>query len=137
MFDLKQLPGYVNDDGVQGYLMLITDHFTKYKWGTIMWGKNAQHVALYLFQVFSEIGTPERWHCDNGSEFENGMVAHCRVLLSLGNADGGLLPYTHGGVRYAQTHSLAWVSVHVVANMCGYYTHPYTHAQESKVSGPC
>jgi hypothetical protein len=101
MFDLKKLAGYVNDEGVQGYLLLIVDHFTKYRWGCFTWGKDVPVIARYLYDIFSSEGTPERWHADNGSEFENGMVALARTQLGLGNA-AGLLPYTHGGVRYKQ-----------------------------------
>jgi transposase InsO family protein len=100
MFDLKKLPGLVDEHGHQAYLMLIVDHFTKYKWGCIMYGKDAARVAQYLFEVFSQEGTPERWHADNGSEFKNGMVEKCRVLLGLGNSHEKMLKYTHGGVRY-------------------------------------
>jgi hypothetical protein len=98
MFDLKELSGMVNADGRKAYVMLIVDHFTKFRWAVLMWGKDANAIAQYLFEVFSAEGVPERWHCDNGSEFLNGMMAIARGLLSLGNKDG-LLPYTHGGVR--------------------------------------
>ena len=98
MFDLMLLDHCFNDDGHQAYLLLIIDHFTKYKWGTIIYGKNPHAVAGYLFEVFSTEGTPERWHCDNGTEFVNTFVELAREKLGLGNLEG-LMPYTHGGVR--------------------------------------
>ena len=98
MFDLKKLKGYENENGDQAYLMLIVDHFTKYKWGKIMFTKNAAQIAKFLMETFSQEGTPERWHADNGSEFDNGMVTMAREQLGLGNTNG-LLPYTHGAVR--------------------------------------
>jgi transposase InsO family protein len=104
MFDLKKLKGYENEDGEQAYLMLIVDHFTKYKWGCIMFTKNAAQIANFLLETFTREGTPERWHADNGSEFDNGMVTLAREQLGLGNTSG-LLPYTHGAVRYV-LHSL-------------------------------
>jgi hypothetical protein len=117
MFDLKKLPGVFNKDGLQGYLLLIVDHFTKFRWGCIVWGKDVPAIAGFLFDTFIAEGTPARWHADNGSEFTNGMVDRAREMLGLGNKDGGLLPYTHGGVRcvrhvlYAQpitTHLLSY-----------------------------
>jgi hypothetical protein len=115
MFDLKKLAGLVNKDGIQAYLMLVSDHFTKWKWANILWGKDAAGVAAHLFTIFQNEGTPERWHCDNGTEFENGMVELVRVMLSLGN-EKGLLPYTHGGVRYGCCYKvvivLLWNLIH-------------------------
>jgi hypothetical protein len=101
IFDLKKLQGVFNDAGQQGYLLLIIDHFTKFRWGCIVWGKDGTKIAGFLFDTFLLEGTPERWHADNGSEFINGMVDKAREMLGLGNNDEGLLPYTHGGVRYA------------------------------------
>ena len=99
MFDLKKLPGFFDEDGNQAYLFLIIDHFTKYKWGTIIFGKDAAAVAQFLVTVFLAEGTPTRWHCDNGKEFINGMVERARKLLSTGNIASELLPYTHGAAR--------------------------------------
>ena len=111
MFDLKKLPGYFDDDGTQSFLMLIVDHFTKYKWGSIFFGKDAVAVASFLGTVFRNEGTPDRWHCDNGSEFVNGMVEMARALLGLGNHDNLLLPYTHGGVRYPHLHTTNYLDM--------------------------
>jgi hypothetical protein len=99
MFDLKKLPGSEDEEGRQGYLMLVVDHFSKFKWGKIFFGKDAASIAHFLVTLFQSEGTPERWHCDNGTEFVNGMVELARTAMSLGNAES-LLPYTHGGVRY-------------------------------------
>jgi hypothetical protein len=115
MFDLTKLDGLVNSDGVQAYLMLITDHFTKYKWGQILFGKDAVVVAEFLVHVFQEEGTPERWHCDNGSEFVNNMAELARTMLSKGNPlSSGLLPYTHGGVRYVRARARTPACLHVM-----------------------
>jgi hypothetical protein len=121
MFDLKILDGMVHpEDDTQGYLLLACDHFTKYKWGRIIWGKDVMAISMFLYETFGREGTPERWHCDNGREFLNGCVEMARKHLGLGNLFG-LLPYTHGGVRYylhehPPIHTLAhmFIAVHIV-----------------------
>jgi transposase InsO family protein len=104
MFDLHKILGLRNAYDVQAYLLMIVDHFSKYKWGRVVWGKAAATIAFNLVEIFEQEGTPERWHADNGSEFNNAMVEQARALLSKGNPlYEGWVPYTHGAVRYIHT----------------------------------
>jgi hypothetical protein len=90
MFDLTFMP-MPTPDGLTCILSVI-DHFTKYKWAKAFEDKTAQPICDFLLNVFRVEGAPQRFHCDNGSEFINECMD--RVMEKLGGtrASHGL-PY--------------------------------------------
>lgn len=104
MFDLSKLPITLHD-GTEVYLLLVVDHFTKYKWFKLVLGKATTPICEYLTLLFRREGTPERWHADNGREFKNQFIDTVRENLSLNDGDG-LLPYTHSLPRNPQCQGL-------------------------------
>ena len=94
MFDLFFMPFPTSE----GYtcVLLVKDHFTKFLWAAPMRGKNAQPIADFMWTLFSDgRPCPERWHCDNGSEFVNHLMHEVIGLLRARN--------THGRPRHPQT----------------------------------
>ena len=106
MFDLTKY--YLSDDEGFVWILLVTDHFTKFAWGQEFKTKEAAPIAEYLFKIFTDgVCVPERWHADNGGEFKNYHIDAVRELLAKrGHAPGTLLPYTHGLPRNAQCQGL-------------------------------
>lgn len=64
-------------------ILLIVDHFTKYRWAVGVLGKHAGPVAEALYNIFSVEGAPERWHTDNGREFVNKCMKRCQKRLQV------------------------------------------------------
>ena len=64
-------------------ILLIVDHFTKYRWGVPVKDKQAGPVADALYRIFSVEGSPERWHSDNGREFVNACMDLCQQQLEI------------------------------------------------------
>jgi hypothetical protein len=79
MFDLTKMP--MRAPCGSNYILSIVDHFTKYKWACYMDGKDVDKIAAYLGQIFRDRGSPERWHCDNGTEFLNAVMDKLRLDL--------------------------------------------------------
>lgn len=73
MFDLSKMPFPCSDTGMEWFL-LISDHFTKFVWGSPLPSKNAGPIQAFLREVFMAEGSPERFHSDNGSEFVNELA---------------------------------------------------------------
>ena len=68
MFDLTTMP-CPNKDGAT-HLLVVKDHFTKYTWAKSFLTKDSDKIVDYLVDLFRKEGTPERWHSDNGGEFD-------------------------------------------------------------------
>ncbi len=105
MFDLSKLSVSLQD-GTVVQLLLVVDHFTKYKWFKLVLGKETEPICDFLTQLCNSEGTPERWHADNGSEFKNKYIDEVRRRLKLNDGDDGLLPYTHSVPRNPQCQGL-------------------------------
>jgi transposase InsO family protein len=97
MFDLSFMP-MKDSNGFMGFL-LVADHFSKMKWGMAVKGKTKGPVADYLYQLFSLLGSPERWHCDNGKEFVNNLMDEVAARL-------GIPEVSHGRPRNPQCQGL-------------------------------
>ena len=94
MFDLFFMP-YPTSEGYT-CVLLVKDHFTKFLWAKALTGKFAAPIADYLFDLFVDgRPCPQRWHCDNGSEFVNTLMHEVIDLL--------MAKYTHGRPRHPQT----------------------------------
>jgi hypothetical protein len=104
MFDLSTLQIQC-DDGTALILLLVTDHFTKFKWGRFVSTKHSLPISNYLLKLFRNESTPSRWHCDNGSEFINSDIDKVRKELTKSDNEG-LLPYSHGQPRHPQCQGL-------------------------------
>ena len=92
MFDLSTLK-ITLEDGTALHMLLVVDHFTKYRWATLFTTKDHGPICDYMFDLMRKEGTPERWHADNGTEFKNKFMDRVRARLSLN--DEQLLPYSH------------------------------------------
>ena len=79
MFDLTKMK-MVTPEGYT-HILTMVDHFTKYKWAFPVRGKQAQPIADIMLETFKDRGAPERWHCDNGSEFVNSCMDRVREAL--------------------------------------------------------
>ena len=97
MFDLTAMPANAPDGSK--WILTIKDHFTKYAWALVLKDKTMEVVTDALFQVFKCTPVPERWHCDNGSEFINQCMQAVRERL-------GAVPLTRGRPRNPQTQGL-------------------------------
>ena len=94
MFDLFSV-GYESEDG-NHHVLLIKDHFSHYLAHKVFPTKEAAPIAAFLFDYFSgDRPCPERWHCDNGSEFVN-KIMHAVI-------DKLQPKYTHGRPRHPET----------------------------------
>jgi len=80
MFDLTKMV-CPSKEGLL-WVLIVKDHFTKYNWGEAFHGKDSRLIARYLFNLFRQEGTPERWHSDNGGEFKGEYFAAAMALLS-------------------------------------------------------
>ena len=105
MFDLSVL-SITLEDGTKLFMLLVVDHFTKYKWGTLLRSKDHDAICEYLYALMRKEGTPERWHADNGSEFKNKWMDIVRARLSLNDDADVLLPYSHSLPRNPQVQGL-------------------------------
>ena len=108
MFDLSTI-SITTSAGVQLHMLLVADHFTKYRWGRLFTSKDAEPISDYLLDLFrNKECTPQRWHADNGSEFKNKFMDAVRAKLSeIEKRDGnGILPYTHSRPRNPQCQGL-------------------------------
>jgi transposase InsO family protein len=68
MFDLTKM--VCPTKGGLLWVLIVKDHFTKFNWTEAFVGKDSRLIARYLFCLFRQEGTPERWHSDNGGEFK-------------------------------------------------------------------
>ena len=105
MFDLSKL-SITLEDGTVLQMLLVIDHFTKYKMGKIVLSKDHGPICDYMYQLMRKEGTPERWHADNGSEFKNKWMDKVRQRLSVNDSDDVLLPYSHSLPRNPQCQGL-------------------------------
>ena len=72
MFDLFKLPMETYDGFL--YVILVKDHFTKFHWAEALKGKEAQPLVDFFVTLWQKNPVPERFHCDNGSEFLNNAM---------------------------------------------------------------
>jgi hypothetical protein len=108
MFDLSTI-SITTSAGDQLHMLLVADHFTKYRWGKLFTSKDAEPISEYLLDLFqNKECTPQRWHADNGSEFKNKFMDAVRLKLSdIEQRDGnGILAYTHSRPRNPQCQGL-------------------------------
>ena len=80
MMDVTTMPMFTPTGNK--HILLMIDHFTKYKWAKPLPSKEAQPCADWLLEVFRERPVPRRFHCDNGSEFVNAAMQ--QVYKTLG-----------------------------------------------------
>jgi hypothetical protein len=97
MFDLFMLP-FEDAEGYK-WVMMMVDHFSKFKWACALKSKEMEGVAQFLSKVFAYEGNCERWHADNGTEFINQVVEMARKMLKIPD-------YTHGRPRNPQCQGL-------------------------------
>ena len=90
---------YVSSPDGFVYFLCIQDHFTKYRWGKEFKTKEMVPIAEFIYTTFKDLGCPEQFMADNGSEFNNIVLSE--VLYMFGNP-----PYTHGKPRNPQTTGL-------------------------------
>ena len=69
MFDLFKLPNTTSDGHT--HVLLVKDHFTKFHWACALKGKDAEALVDFFVTLWQVHPVPERFHCDNGSEFLN------------------------------------------------------------------
>jgi hypothetical protein len=81
------------------YFLCVQDHFTKYRWGREFKTKDMEPIADFIYMTFKDLGCPEQFMADNGSEFNNQVLS--QILYLFGNP-----PYTHGKPRNPQTTGL-------------------------------
>jgi hypothetical protein len=56
--------------GGNQWLLLVTDHFSKYAWGIALPTKEADGVTQFILSIINVVGaTPKILHSDNGGEF--------------------------------------------------------------------
>lgn len=90
MFDLFFLP--FADHFGRHIVMMMIDHFTKYKWARAIKTKDMVSVGNFLLDIFRSEGNCERWHCDNGREFINHVVQQAQAILGV-DAQSTSAPY--------------------------------------------
>jgi hypothetical protein len=65
-------------DGDFKYIMHVTDHWSRFRWGFALIAKTAEQVAYYLRIVWMIHGAPRTLQCDNGGEFRGEVTDACR-----------------------------------------------------------
>ena len=100
MFDLSNMP--MTSPSGNRIVLNVKDHFTKFMWGTPLRDKTMEPIAAFLKDLFTRYPVPERWHCDNGSEFCNHVMQKVIDELRVG--------VTHGRPRHPQTQGLIEVT---------------------------
>ena len=102
------------------WILTVLDHFTKYLWAEAFKTKDAEPIAVYLYEIFMDnICMPERWHADNGGEFKNFHIDAVRLLLGVnGNCENMLLPYSHSMPRNPQCQGLVERGNRTVKTTC-------------------
>ena len=70
--DFLKLP--LSTDGHQ-YVLVVTDHFTKYAWAIPTRDQSAHTTATALWKhVIRHVGSPQRFHSDQGANFESAVI---------------------------------------------------------------
>ena len=103
MFDLFTMP-YKTEAGYK-HVLLVKDHFSKYLWAKALKSKEAGPIASFLKTLFSQdLPCPERWHCDNGSEFINAIMNEVVQELGVNFSQGRpRRPQTQGSIERANS----------------------------------
>ena len=105
MFDLTEYP--IPDEEGRRWLLVVEDHFTKFTWVKAFHTKESKPIAEYLVKLFLDVScVPERWHADNGGEFNSGYFDEARRILA-SNSDGDeILSYSHSLPRNPQCNGM-------------------------------
>ncbi len=72
VMDFKEM----NVDPATGdrWLLMVSDHFSKFAWAASFPTKDSEHVAMFLKNLFLQEGTPDILQADNGKEFSNEVI---------------------------------------------------------------
>ena len=97
MFDLFSMP--MKSSKGELHVLLIKDHFTKFHWGKAFPTKDMGPIAAFMVELFRVWGVPERFHCDNGTEFLNKCMD---LAIEMMNQPG----FSQGRARHPQTQGV-------------------------------
>ena len=111
------LKPYPSTDGHQ-YVLVMTDHFTKYSWAVPTKDQTAVTTARAMWSnIIRFFGSPSRFHADQGANFESAVVkqlcelygakkSHTTPYHPQGNGSSGVsfikLAYAQNGAFHAK-----------------------------------
>jgi transposase InsO family protein len=105
MFDLTEFP--IPDEEGRQWLLVVEDHFTKFTWVQAFQTKESKPIAEYLVRLFLDVScVPERWHADNGGEFNSGYFDEARRILASNSDSADILAFSHSLPRNPQCNGM-------------------------------
>lgn len=81
--DLKEFELYEDANDGYRYVLTVVDHFSNFPWAFPLFTKQADEVALHLYNLFSEHGPPKYLQSDNGGEFVNAVIKDLAVKWNI------------------------------------------------------